>query len=102
MAQVFVLLQYNNDDNYDAKTIGVYDSKKKAINSLLSILADEYTEMMEEDDSEESLEEFIKQSYGNIRDMDWNDIKEKIKKNKSGDYPGFSYLNYKISKQNVK
>jgi hypothetical protein len=100
MAEYWVVLQYNNDDNYDAQSIGIFSTKKKAINKILELCKKEYNDSKSD---EEFIEDVVEEWFGEVEEpVVWNDFKEKIiKKLSKNGCNGLSYLSYKIRKHVV-
>ena len=107
MSTYWGLIKYNNDDNHDAYTIGIYSSKKKAVNKLLELLKVEYNEF--DDNKDELLEEVDNwfDEWSSDEPPTWSDYKAVIKemlainKDTSCELDGLSYESYKITKKQL-
>jgi len=100
----WTLLEYNNDDNHDAESIGVFSSKILACDKLLTIIKKEY-----EKSSRDNLFELNEEWFGDEEDIErpWEDyekvIRKKLNVNKkcNAECNGLDYLNYKITKHQI-
>lgn len=101
--KVFVVIEYNNDDNHDANIVGTYSSQKLAKKKILNLVKREFQEYTPDDcyDSEDS------EYYGDDRfrfdrndpkGLTWENVKKIILELKRGEVTGLSYLNYKWEK----
>ena len=101
---MWAVIQYNNDDNYDAETVGIYSTEKLAIQKILKICKREFREYENEKDDFAALDEddrFYEHIKANT--LDWRCCKKILKKelrssaDGSGECVGLSYLNYKYA-----
>lgn len=96
MTEVFALIQYNNDDDYDASVIALFRSKESAQQKLFKILKKEFDAI---DNDDEELED---RRFENIDDATWHGFKQILRPEvKRGDCTGLSYLSYKIQKRTI-
>ena len=95
---LWVVISYNNDDNYDAHVVGVYSTKKLASQRILKIIKrDFYT--MGSDEIDELLDDERFEDFDASK-IKYDDIKKIIKKElKYNECSDLCYLNYKISCQ---
>lgn len=102
---MWVVIQYNNDDNHDAETVGIFMSKDAAISKILLICEHDYTELKS---NVGSLKEFIETDdrFDDTYDIDdiienwsWLNFKDVLMEEcvRNEGCVGFSYLNYKLS-----
>lgn len=99
MATYWTAIQYNNDDNYDGDSIGIFSTKEKAINKILIFIKQIYDDM-EEDDLLDLSEERYKMADDLVS---WKIIEKEIRRKLEGcnECNGLSYLNYKINKHTI-
>ena len=98
MEECWILIQYNNDDNYDAESIGMYSTKERAIKKVLKIIKKEFEECSKIDILELTEDWFEEED--NSEAPIWDDCCKIIKNKlaKECECYGFSYLSYKIKK----
>lgn len=108
---VYVLIEYNNDDNHDAYVVDVYSTAQSARNALMSLIKRDFNECEDysNEDSDDSEEENINESTPGFDKSNWEHVKPLIDKEldqyREGYwefYNKYSYLNYKVIKSPVK
>lgn len=97
--KLWILIAYNNDDNHDAETIGIFNTRKLALVKALSLLKKDF----ENSDLEEAIYDDDRFEDFDSENLKWGDIKKifrsELKKGKCQNC--FSYQNYKISSHMV-
>jgi hypothetical protein len=102
--EVFVVIQYNNDDNHDAYIVGVYNSQKLAKKKILNLVKREFQDYdPNEDYGSEDSEYYGDDRFGfdrnDPKNLTWENVKKIILEElKRGEVTGLSYLNYKWGK----
>lgn len=58
--KLWILIAYNNDDNYDADTIGIFNTRKLASEKALSLLKKDFesSDLEEAIDDDDRFEDF--------------------------------------------
>ena len=102
--EVFVVIEYNNDDNHDANIVGVYNSQKLAKKKILNLVKQEFKDYnpddcYDSDDSEYYGDDRFRFDQNDPKGLTWENVKKIILEElKRGEVTGLSYLNYKWQK----
>jgi hypothetical protein len=92
--QLWVVIAYNNDDDHDAETIGVFSTKDKAIEKILGLVHMDYLNASADEELDTKLEAY------NCDIDKWAEVKlffSNILHNRMELGNPLSYLNYKLS-----
>lgn len=102
MQSYWVVICYNNDDDYNAKSIGIYSTSQKARAAVTTLIKNEFDELDDDEDERDEITEGWINEDGSKAET-WEDFKKIITKRLrgSGVCSGLSYLNYVIEKQTV-
>jgi|SRR5579872_1621718 len=96
----YVVIRYNNDDTYDAETIGIYSTKNKAKKKIMLLIEEEF-DNLDERDIRELMEEWFPE-WDDEELPTWEDFEEVMKYQlRSHECKGLSYLNYKIGTHEI-
>lgn len=102
---MWVVIEFNNDDNHDAVTIGIYSTRKLAETKILDICELDYLDYKKNGYLKEFVEEDDRFSDDNVPgvELDWNYFKRVLTQELKHNYgcQGFSYLNYSMSKHTL-
>jgi hypothetical protein len=98
--KLWILIAYNNDDNHDAETIGIFNTRESAVEKTLSLLKKDFESS---GDLEEAIEDDDRFEDFDSENLKWADVKNIFKSElKKGECQNcFSYQNYKISSHKV-
>lgn len=105
--QLWVVIAYNNDDNYDADTIGIFSTEKLAQKKILEMLKQDFEFATEDDSDEDSVRETLESDkrfkHLDLQNVQWRDIRKYFAMEiKCGEcYNLFSYRNYKICRHTI-
>ena len=74
----FVVIRYNNEDNHDAESVGVFKTKERAIDKVLEVIKNDYDECSD-DDLIHLNRTWFNENDGEV--ASWSSFKKIIKKN---------------------
>lgn len=104
MLTYWVLYQFNVDDDYDTEIIGIYSTKRKAINKLLTIIRKEYNRVVSHDNDREWLEDADScfEDWSSDEPPSWKEFKEMVKDKLSSSHGlRLDYLQYEFVRKTV-